>query len=375
MDLSVMTLLHSPWVTFSHDIFSAQRNGGISRCMIELMRSLNDIDIQWRTWAGDHANELLTAFLTENCAADRVVQNTTKRLGSRLTVSLRNELAFKAWLRSQPSSILHRTYYPIVELAKPKLAHVETLHDMWDELSTVDQDRRAPMRSWLKRQALKRADLIVCVSKSTFNQAASIWPWVEKKSVIIPHGVRKLSANPIAAGRDRPYFLFVGKRGLYKNFSVILSAFSAAALTDHELICFGGGAPNDTELAAINDARLGNRVHFLSGSDARLAGLYEAATALLYPSSYEGFGLPLLEAMVHGCPVVTTPLTSLPEVAGPAALYAEADRQDAWVDALRRLGTDTAFCESLREAGYKQADKFSWESTAKAHVHAYKTLV
>lgn len=362
-------------ILFSHDIFTAQAAGGISRCMIELMRAFADTNVDWRLWAGRHGNDLLPAALDDPMMTKRVMTTGPRVTDGRFGGSLRNEPGFARTVRNLRPAVVHRTYYPMIDLLpRAGAACVETLHDMWDERDASAGSRRSRLKSVIKRRALERADVIVCDTESTRREMSDIWPGLEKRSVVVHLGVRRLSERPERATRDRPFFLFVGRRASYKNFAVTVEALRASSLHDHDLVCFGGGPFDPSELAMIAAAGLNGRVVQIGGSDDRLAGFYEAATALLYPSAYEGFGLPLLEAMIHDCPVVSAPLTSLPEVGGDAAIYADPERLDEWAAAMVRMAEDTAHADDMRRRGRARAALFSWSRTAEKHAELYRSL-
>jgi glycosyltransferase involved in cell wall biosynthesis len=341
--------------------------------MIELMRALGNT-IDWRLWAGRFANDLLDDALTDRQFAAHVLAARPVGHSGRVSGALRNEPAFAASVASQRPAIVHRTYYPIVDLLpRSGVSTIETLHDMWDERGAVDGGRYS-LKSHLKRRALHNAHAIVCVSESSRRELIDLWPNLASRTVVIHHGVGALSLRPLPAARERPYFLFVGRRGSYKNFTVAIAGLRASALNEHDLLCFGGGPFDDDERAAIATAGLAGRVHQLGGGDDRLAGLYAGATALLYPSAYEGFGLPLLEAMIHDCPVIAAPLTSLPEVGGDAALYADPAAPGEWGTVMARIALDSAVASERRTAGRQRAAQFSWSKTAAAHAVLYASL-
>lgn len=341
--------------------------------MIELMRALSGVSTNWQLWAGRNANILLQEAAS-TAVADRINQTPVTRTPGRLIGTLRNEPAFASWTRAAGIKLVHRTYYPMVDMIGHRLPHVETLHDMWDERANRARDRGAALRSRLKRNALERADVIICVSESTRQEMASLWPHLQNKAVVIHHGVRPLARHPILPERSRPYFLFVGRRDHYKNFALTLKALHLSSLPDYDLLCFGGGPLEIEERRLIVELNLSGRVSQVGGNDAHLAGYYEAAAGLLYPSRYEGFGLPLLEAMIHRCPVITTACTSLPEVGGEAALYASPDDPRAWADLMARVAGSEAVSLDLRARGIHRAAEFSWLKTADAHSAIYSRL-
>jgi glycosyltransferase involved in cell wall biosynthesis len=362
-------------ILFSYDIFGSQRTGGISRCMIELMSSLTSTKINWRLWAGQHQNLMLESARTDPFFNNQLLEATCRPYMSRFGSTLRNEYSFSSFVRNLKPDVVHRTYFPIIDISPAMIPRVETVHDMWDERAKREGKESSVFKSLIKKRALDRADAIICVSQSTHTELLSLWPQLESRCHIIPHGARRLSTSPHSIEVEKPFFLFVGKRDLYKNFIITLKALCDPYLKDHTIICFGGGAFSAHENAVIASHGLSRRVRQIGGADALLAGLYEKATALLYPSRYEGFGLPLLEAMIHGCPVIATPLTSLPEVGGDAALYADADDQEAWSGVMLSLTENSVIRQQCITKGFERARNFTWEECAKSHSHVYNSLV
>lgn len=326
----------------------------------------------WRAWAGQNDNAMLREAMAEPWAQGGIETVEGPHRG-RLIAAVTEEPRFADWVKSRSPAIVHRTYHAIRDQVGSSFPQVETLHDLWDERSSLLTDRGAPLRSFIKRRACQRADAIVCVSEHTRDEAVSRWPFLSHKMTIIPHGVRPLSLRPIAPKIDGPYFLFVGRRGFYKNFMTVAEALHCSGL-DQKLICFGGGPFSERERSELASLNLLDQTEQVAGTDDHLAGLYMHATALLYPSSFEGFGLPLLEAMVHDCPVISSPLTSLPEVGGDAVLYAEPDRPDAWIDAMQRVTADSALAEDLRRRGRARAAQFTWSRSAERHAQLYRSL-
>lgn len=339
--------------------------------MIELMRALDTVfDEDWRTFAGMNRNLLLTAERAAPWFGRRVTGHAD---GGRSPGGVvRNEAALRRLVRSAPRRVVHRTYHPMLDLLPASTTVVETVHDLWDFVAADERGARAALRRRLKRRALARADRIVCVSQSTRDMLGDMFPRLADRATVIPHGVRRLSDTPVRVDHGRPFHLFVGQRGRYKNWPIALEAL--ALVPDAGLVCFGGGAFSARELKAIAGLGLGGRVVQVDGDDHRLAGHYEAACALLYPSKHEGFGLPLLEAMAHGCPVIASPLTSLPEVGGDAAAYADADDAEAWANAMRRIVEDGDLRQRTIAAGLRRAGEFSWRAAAQRHATLYRQL-
>jgi glycosyltransferase involved in cell wall biosynthesis len=362
-----------PLVAFSHDIFTGQIAGGVTRCMIELMRAVTGLGLDWSAWAGRNDNIMLREAMAQPWAYNNICSMQSRHRG-RILASVLQEPAFATWVNNKSPSVVHRTYYPIRDMVAKRFPHVETLHDLWDERSRTRNDNGAKFRSFIKKRACHQADAVICVSEHTRDEAVDRWPSLAHKITVIPHGVRRLSVAPVEPAITRPYFLFVGRRGSYKNFVVVADALMRSGL-EHRLVCFGGGPFSSQEQRTLVTLNISDRTEQISGSDDQLAGLYMEATALLYPSSFEGFGLPLLEAMIHQCPVISSPLTSLPEVGGDAVLYADPQSPDSWADAMQRVVYDTSLADGLRVSGQHRATQFSWTRSAELHRQLYRSLV
>ena len=170
---------------------------------------------------------------------------------------------------------------------------------------------------------------------------------------------------------DSPFVLSVLAKRPHKNAARLIEAF--ARVPDAVLVIPGYSTAYETELQSrIEDAGIGDRVRLLGWvDDAALDGLYRAADCFVFPSLAEGFGLPVLEAMLRGTPVACSNATSLPEVAGDAALLFDPLDVDAIAVSIRRILEDAELAERLREAGRKRALRFSWEDTARQTLASY----
>lgn len=173
--------------------------------------------------------------------------------------------------------------------------------------------------------------------------------------------------DPLPSGASMPYFLWVGDMRPYKNLQRVLDAFAAMRSRGFSLVVAGRLDPRYLPAVRKATARLGiTDVVLLAGyvPDAELASLYRHATGLVFASLYEGFGLPPLEAMATGCPVIVSRAASLPEVCGDAALYVEPTDVSSIAAAMQNLAGSSALQEELRSAGLERAQLFSWERTA-----------
>jgi glycosyltransferase involved in cell wall biosynthesis len=218
-----------------------------------------------------------------------------------------------------------------------------------------------------KHHAIRHASGYISISENTARDLTKFFPEIALESVTVAHcGVDSLfspaSQQDINSfktkyGISKPYFLLVGSGADYKNAILFFQAFSQLPSTQgFEIVCTGSGVLLEGEL---RNYTLGSVVHKLQLSDEELRLAYSGAVALIYPSKYEGFGMPVLEAMSCGCPVITCPNASIPEVVGEAALYVNDEDIEGLADALCEV-QKPKIRNSLIAAGLQQAQKFSW---------------
>lgn len=371
-------------VNFDSQIFCSQAVGGISRYFASLAREMLALaDVQPQICAPYHCNEYLDALpqsLVYGAHAPNTHSPTLKfRAASLLGTAL--------WQRRNPSDILHRTYYyPYCHLPGPATNFV-TVHDMIHEKFSPSFSKYDPIATW-KKHAVAKADKIICVSENTRRDLLEHYDTVSPEKVSVTHlgfsAFGDLIANEPAAafrtrvlGADRPYILFVGHRAGYKNFAGLLQAYSNSAWLHQNfaLLCFGGGAFTPAEQALIASSSAPGRVRQMGGSDAVLASCYRHAALFVYPSLYEGFGIPPLEAMSMDCPVACSNTSSIPEVVGDAAAYFDPSSVDSLRSTLENVLGASAASADLVKRGKVRLMRYSWRRCAEQTVDIYRTTL
>ncbi|HHX43365.1 MAG TPA: glycosyltransferase family 4 protein [Chloroflexi bacterium] len=245
-----------------------------------------------------------------------------------------------------------------------------------------------PLLAYLMRavpHSVARADILIADSESTRRDLIELLHVPEDRVFVVYAGVEERfrpEPSPEDAlrrkrwGLERPYILSVGTLQPRKNFCRLIHAFHRLAQAHgapHELVIAGGkGWLYDEIFAAIGELGLEKRVRVLGFvDDADLPALYRGADVFAFPSLYEGFGIPVLEAMGCGTPVVTSNVSSLPEVAGDAALQVPPEDVDALADALWRSISDSALRETHRTRGFEQVARFTWRRAAHDLIDVY----
>ncbi len=349
---------------------------------------------------GSRAYEIARRIRSEDMEASLVFLDGEKNeIGGKTISRLPGVLNSKSisWIRLAkkiPSfDIYDLSNQSLAFIAKTRHPSVVTVHDLIE--LTHPQDIRAKLLNKYLMSGISQTDKIVAVSEYTKREVCEYFGIDESKIAVVPNGVRKEYvpienfASSIAYQElmrelhidpASPILLHVGSDHPRKNLSTVLKTLLILKKQFPNIVLIKVGNPGIPAgrkifLEEIDRLRLRDNVKILGTvSPERMNELYNIATALVFPSYYEGFGLPLLEAMAAGCPVVCSNTTSLPEVAGDGAILHDPDNTEAFAKSIEHIFHNADFREALVERGIKQAAKFSWDAAARAMVEIYATL-
>jgi glycosyltransferase involved in cell wall biosynthesis len=366
-------------ILYDHQCFTNDKIGGISKYFYKLMDHYcadQDLEIDM---AGKYSNNLYAHQLNGKLNFSKFFPDHEFK-GQRRILKILNKRQAVKRLKKGRFDVFHPTYYNpyfLDHVGDKKI--VVTVHDMIYEIFGMKERYSSYSMLDAKKELIRRSDKVIAISASTKRDILKFIEVPSEKIEVIYHGVdketKKYSDDFMKLPTAR-FFLFVGKREGYKNFSFMLDSI-APLLREcgAGLICAGGGAFSREELIQIEKLRLKQQVHFFpSLSDDQLSFLYQKAVALIYPSLYEGFGMPLLEAARNRCPVITSNSSSLPEVGGDAVLYFNAGDADGLLQSAEDILYEPALRDEQIQKGLARANEFSWDKTFEQTKSLYRSL-
>jgi len=307
-------------VVFDHQIFCLQNVGGISRYISNLIQYIN-------TSKSGIDSELLVKY-TDNIYLKSANPGISSPpwflrrnfIGKKYLLERLNRFYTNRFLKRNDFDVFFPTYYGTYFEGKINKPYVLTVHDMTHEYFPDIFLKNRDFTLNKKRKSIGNAAHLIAISENTKKDLLKFYNVPEDKISVVYHGMEPTCSFQPVQGLPAAYFLFVGERGVYKNFDVVVSALSALKNNSVHLVCTG--KPFSTaEIKMLNGLGLDGRATAMYLSDPQLNFLYKNAAALVYPSLYEGFGYPLLEAMRAGCPVISSDTSCLPEIGGDAAVY------------------------------------------------------
>ena len=371
-------------IAFDHQAFTLQKTGGISRYFCRLAdrltragnRSVTKVNVG--IFAPVYRNQYLRTL------PQAIVHGYGVRDYPRKTATLcvnANRFIARHLIKKWQPDIVHETYFSSKKIAPAGCAVVLTIFDMISELDLVAKGcSKKDLKTTDKYLSVARADHVICISESTKQDLIDLFEISATKVSVVYLAcdpVEDVEACTTEASNQRPYLLYVGLRGGYKNFNGLLRAISSSPniMKEFDLIAFGGGPFNTEEQHLIKALGFGvGQVKQISGEDAVLNRLYKKAAALVYPSLFEGFGLPPLEAMSHRCPVISSDTSSMPEIIAQAGQYFDPHSLDSMAAAIEAVVLSSSRTQELMHLGMARQKQFTWERCAQETLSVYRTV-
>jgi glycosyltransferase involved in cell wall biosynthesis len=371
-------------IAFDHQAFTLQKTGGVSRYFCRLAdrlsqsdnRSTNNVNVG--VFAPVYRNQYLRqvpkSIVHGYAVSDYPLKTATVCVNA-------NRLLARQLIKKWQPDIVHETYFSSKQIAPAGCPVVLTVFDMISELDLIAKGcSKKDLRTTDKYKSVMRADHVICISQSTKQDFIDLFDIsAEKISVVYLacDPVKGEDAPTTEESNQRPYLLYVGLRDGYKNFNGLLRAISSSPqiMKEFDLLAFGGGTFNAAEQDLIKDLGFGvGQVKQIGGGDAILNSLYKKASALVYPSTYEGFGLPPLEAMSHRCPVISSNTSSMPEIIAQAGQYFDPHSTESMTSAIEAVVLSSSRTKELIKLGVERQKYFTWERCAQETLSIYRAL-
>jgi len=387
-------------ILYDHQMFFRQNYGGVSRYYCELMNQFShDSDISFILSLRYVQNDNLEQFPQLNrywskrynfLYNNRLITSIQKKirfnaLNFGLNYIINNQEESVRLLKEQDFDIFHPTYYePYFLKYLRKKPFVVTVYDMIHELFPQYFKSSDKTTVW-KKELIENAAAVIAISENTRQDIIKFTDIDPDRIHVIYLGnpfERQCISEPIilcpeSPVFDKPYLLFVGGRPAYKNFDFFIRSV-AGILRDHEdlhVVCAGWLPFSSEEKKVFEELRIPDKVHHMKINDTVLENLYRNARAFVFPSLYEGFGLPVLEAFSCNCPAIISNTSSLPEIGDDGAVYFDPNDRESIRSAVEPVLHNEKYRLDLIQKGSERLKFFSWEKTAGSTKKVYTGLV
>jgi len=392
-------------ILFDHQIFEMQPHGGISRIFTKLTN----------IWTENQTiNPLISVKITDNefvhsISPNNIVPGGLSHISHPRSITNSNShslLNTVKWhirsryytfttekmneqniqnsidvLKTIDFDIFHPTYFDPYFLpylkGRPFIITVyDLIHERYPELYPLDD-----ITTLNKRILIEKATHIIAISESTKNDIMSFYNTPSEKITVVHLGneisdSNKLSNHTDDSGIPSQFLLFVGSRHKYKNFYFFLETVSSILVKKKvQVLCFGGGSFTDEEKIFISRLGISDQVIQISGSDNLLVMAYKRALALIYPSLWEGFGVPVIEAFSLNCPVIAGNIPPIVEIGGNAICYIDPKDPDSIRQSVTRICENASYRFQLMQEGKRMVKQYSWEKTAMRMYEVYKSTL
>jgi glycosyltransferase involved in cell wall biosynthesis len=301
--------------------------------------------------------------------------------GKRIVMNSLNSVLNYSKFIDKKFDVFHPTYYSpyfknLIGSKPYVITFYDAIHVLLKERFEILQDRRLLEN---QRTVLSNASAILAISENTKKDLIELFNIDESKIFVTYLSCNSFdleTATQLNLNLPDKYILYVGNRDVYKNFLFFVESIRELLIkNDIELICAGGGKFSVAESNLFDKYQIGNRIKYFSVNNNILAKLYSNALAFAFPSLYEGFGIPILEAMYCNCPVAASNVSSLPEIGGDAVDYFDPEDMGSICQSIERIISNSSYRNKLINQGRSQVAKFSWNSTALSTIDVYKKLI
>ena len=356
-------------VFFDYSIFTLQRFGGVSKYTVNLVENFSD-QVDPLIISPFYKN-----YYLKNCNfADKIIFY--NKIGPLIKYANKvNKIYFNYKLRTKNPDIIHFSYFNEENFYNTKAKTVITEHDLIKEKFYPEQYQN---QIKYKKKLFEKIDQIICVSDNTKRDLQQEYSIDASKISVIHHGVNKNKDVRERSLNIRPFILYVGSRERYKNFNNAIKSYarSSRLKLDFDFVCFGGGKFLKTEEDFFKNLSINrDQIHYFEGDDLDLNYFYKNARMFIFPSLYEGFGMPLLEAMNMECPVICSDIGSFSEIVNDSAIFFDPTDVESIIFKMEKLIFDDQLLLDLKKKGNKKIDKYSWKKCSNETEQLYRKIL
>jgi glycosyltransferase involved in cell wall biosynthesis len=363
-------------ILYDHQAFSNEKFGGVSKYFCELMKNIpaeNQVSLSLVFSDNQYLKEDYNFF------KKTIIPWSDKEFSGKGFLKRRIDFLNRQYSRYSISSnkydLFHPTFYDGYFLGLLKRPYIITVHDLIVFKFKDTLYRKDDLRRRMEKEVIKNANRIISISQNTKKDIVDIFGIHPEKIDVIYHGFNrpevKTKPNPYGA-----YVLYVGRRGGYKNFRTFVKAISNLLKKEKEMKLICVGEPfNKEEMTEMNELQILSRSFAVRVDEKTLNNLYSNALVFVYPSLYEGFGMPVLEAFANDCPVCLSNTSCFPEIAGDAVLYFDPRDHESILETIKKVLYDDRLKEQMINAGKKRLVNFSWAKTGEETIISYKKTI
>ena len=358
-------------VYYDYQILRLQSYGGISRYYYDLFSTIKN---------GNLAEVRIRCYYSLNEYFGELFGKINKPPKTRLRAYCHTRINrfIVYWEMKRKYDIVHPTYYdPYILKLKGNSKLVITVYDMIHELFPELLNDYKLIEE--KKTMLYAADGIIAISENTKRDILKYYPDINPQKIKVIYLASNFNPQKHSDCTDAnlggKYILFVGNRGLYKNFLRFVKSVMPILDEDEELyiVCAGGPSFTGDEIKSLG--KYYNRFKKIQADNDTLYMAYNNAMCFVFPSLYEGFGIPVLEAFACDCPVLLSNTSSFPEVGGDAAIYFDPRNEGEMREKIKAVLNDADLRKKLKSLGRKQLEKFSWQNIAEQTISYYESLI
>tara|TARA_B100000900_G_scaffold407751_1_gene420923 strand:+ start:215 stop:1294 length:1080 start_codon:yes stop_codon:yes gene_type:complete len=356
-------------VILNNSQFFHQRFGGVTRYSINLVEKMINNQIDFQICAPIYKNNYIKKIEKKYIFGFHF-----SKYPNFLVLRYLNNIITNFYLKNKNKKLIHFMYDP--EYIKKNISQkkIITIHDTIHEKYEKSYNNNFYSR---RREMLKQMDKIICVSNNTKKDLIEYYDIEKNKINVIYNGADHLnsllSKEPKDIKYDKPYILYVGSRGKYKNFRLFIESYkkSKKIFSDFNVICFGGGSFSKDEINFFRKLDVLKNVSSVLGDDLMLKSYYKNASLFIYPSLYEGFGISILEAMNLECPTLVSDIPVFREILENKTSFFDPKNQEDLIFSMEKILFDNENKKKLISTGSKIAEKYTWTKCYNETINLY----